>query len=553
MFRRSVQIVLAVLVVSSMLLVACQPAPTTEAPAQPAPATEAPAVPATEAPVAPAAPAATEAPVSPATEAPVVEKAPTAEKDTLVYAVASDVRSLDPSLASGRLDVSVLYSIFDLLAIRDENGVSQPHAAESWSRVDDLTWEIKIRKGITFTNGEPLNAEAVKFTMERARLPEFHENYQLPAQTTLKEVKIIDDYTVHFITEKPANTMEFWLAESHIIPPKYYGENSVESVAQAPIGSGAYKFVEWVKDDHITLERNEDYWGPKPAFKKLVIRVIPEASARINELRAGNIDVASALSIDQAPQADSDVSSSLFVIGLRKMAMTMSFSGEQPALQNKLVRQAINYAVDKEAIVNDLLGGNTDVLSSYVNPPNNNPELKPYPYDPEKAKELLAEAGFPNGFDLVIEGRPDSYGFDKEIMTAVAEYLKQVGIKATVEYVESGLFLEKLDNKSTKGLAWIGWAALINPVIENLILTCGHVDNSANYCNEDFDALYAQILSEPDPAKRQELNFGMQAIAWDDAPWLFLWHLPMVYGISNSVDYTPRADGYIFLWNAKLK
>ncbi len=120
MFRRSVQIVLAVLVVSSMLLVACQPAPTTEAPAQPAPATEAPAVPATEALVAPAAPAATEAPVSPATEAPVVEKATTAEKDTLVYAAASDVRSLDPSLASGRLDVSVLYSIFDLLAIRDE-------------------------------------------------------------------------------------------------------------------------------------------------------------------------------------------------------------------------------------------------------------------------------------------------------------------------------------------------------------------------------------------------------------------------------------------------
>lgn len=550
MFKRSFQLLLAVLVVSSMLLAACQPAPAAEAPAQPAPATEAPAAPAaTEAPAEPAAPEVTEAPE--ATDAPAEE--PVTEKDTLVYAVNADVRSLDPSLAAGRLDVSILYSVFDLLAIRDTNGVSQPHAAESWTRIDDLTWEIKIREGITFTNGEPLNAEAVKFTMERARLPEFNDNYQLPAQTGLKEVKIIDDYTVHFITENPANTMDFWLAESPILPPKYYGENSVEDVAEAPIGSGAYKFVEWVKDDHITLERNEDFWGPKPAFKYITFRVIPEASARINELRAGNVDVASALSLDQAPQADSDVSSAVYVVGLRKMHMTISFSGEQPALQNKQVRQALNYAVDKEAIVNDLLGGNTEILNSYVNPPNNNPELQPYPYDPEKAKALLAEAGYPDGFDVVIEGRTDEYGFDKEIMTAVAEYLKMVGVNATVEYLESGLFWEKAESFSFKGLAWLGWAALINPIVENLILTCGHVDNAANYCNAEVDALYNQMLAEPDPDVRQELNFQIQAIVWDDAPWIYLWRLPMVYGVSNSVDYEPRADGYIFLWDAKLK
>lgn len=552
MFKRSFQLLFAILVVSSMILAACQPAPATQAPAEPV-ATEAPVEEpvATEAPV--EEPVATEAPAEEpvATEAPVEE--PAVEKDTLIYAVTADVRSLDPSLAAGRLDVSVLYSIFDLLAIRDTNGVSQPHAAESWTRIDDLTWEIKIRQGITFSNGEPLNAEAVKFTMERALLPEFNNNYQLPAQTGLTEVKIIDDYTVHFITEEPANTMEFWLAESPILPPKYYGENSVEAVAEAPIGSGAYKFMEWVKDDHLTLERNEDYWGPKPDFKYLTFRVIPEASARINELRAGNIDVASALSLDQAAQADSDVSSAVYVIGLRKMHMTISFSGEQPALQNKLVRQALNYAVDKEAIVNDLLGGNTDILSSYVNPPNNNPALEPYPYDPEKAKALLAEAGYADGFDLVIEGRPDAYGFDKEIMTAVAEYLKQVGINTTVEYLESGLFWEKAESMTFKGLAWLGWAALINPIVENLILTCGFIDNAANYCNEEFDALYNQMLSEPDPAVRQELNFQMQEIVWDDAPWLYLWHLPMVWGVSNSVDYTPRADGYIFLWEAKLK
>lgn len=537
MFRKSLQIVCFMLVMSSMLLAACQPQPT----------------PATQEPVAPV--QSSEAPAQ-VTEAPAqltAEPVQPEDVSTLIYAVPADVRSLDPSNAAGRLDVSIIYSICDLLAIRDENGVSQPHVAESWTRIDPLTWEIKIRQGIKFTNGEPLNAEAVKFTMERAREPEFNNNYQLPAQTKLKEVKIIDDYTVQFITEEPANTMEFWLAESPIIPPKYYGENSIDAVAEKPVGSGPYKFVEWVKDDHLTLERNEDYWGPRPGFKRIIFRIIPEQSSRLNELRAGNIDVASALSLDQASQADSDVSDAVYVVGLRKMHFGISLNGTQPALQDKRVRQALNYAVDKEAIVRDLLGNRTEILKSYVNPPNNNPKLKPYTYDPDKAKALLSEAGYADGFDLLIEARPNAYGFDKEIVTAVAEYLKAVGINPTIQYLESGLFLDKLDKKSFDGLHFMGWAALINPIIENLILTCGHVDNSVDYCNEEVDNLYFQMLSEPDPAKRQDLNFQIQEIIWEDAPWLYLWRLPMVYGVSKDVDYKPRADGYIFLWEAKPK
>jgi peptide/nickel transport system substrate-binding protein len=490
----------------------------------------------------PAAPAAEE----PAAEEPVAEE-PAAEDEevVVVYASASDIRSLDPMYINSRLDNSIMFVIFDLLATRGRDGGSVQELAISTTQIDDLTWEFKLREDVYFTNGEQLTAEDVKFSMERAQLPEFNNFYQLPAQTGLKEIKIIDDFTVQFITEEPSLTMEFWTNEAPIVPKSYYEGKTAEEVAEAPVGSGPFKFVEWVKDDHVTLEANKDYWGGAPGVDKVIIRVIPEESSRINELRAGNVDVIENIAIDQADLLDSDVSHVFATEGLRKMNFQISQTSPQPALQDKRVRQALNYAVDKQTIIETLLKGFTSPLLSYVNPPNNNPDLVPYTYDPDKARQLLADAGYPDGFDLVIQARPGRYGLDKEIVLAVADNLEDVGIKTDVQMMESGLFVDLLDAKEYAGLAYIGWAALINTVVENLILSCGHIDNGSAYCNPEFDALFEKISTTVDPAVRQEYNMQLQEIAWEDAAWIFLWRLPVVYGLSNRLDWNPRNDGYI--------
>lgn len=533
-FKKSIWLVMTLIIVLALSLAACQPeaAPTEEAPA-----------------VEEEAPAEEEA-------APVEEEEPAAEEEeeiVVVYAAAADVRSLDPMYINTRLDNSIMYVIFDLLATRGRDGGSVPELAITTTQIDDLTWEFKLRDDVFFTNGEQLTAEDVKYSMERAQMEEFNNFYQLPAQTGLTEVRIIDDFTVQFITAEPSLTMEYWTNEAPIIPKSYYEGKSREEVAEAPVGSGPFKFVEWVKDDHLTLEANEDYWGGAPGVDQVIIRVIPEESSRINELLAGNVDVIESISIDQSDLLNSDISTVYAVEGLRKMNFQISQTSPQEALQNKLVRQALNYAIDKETIIETLLKGYTSPLVSYVNPPNNNPNLEPYTYDPERARELLEEAGYPDGFDLVIQARPDRYGLDNEIVLAVASYLEAVGIRTEVQMMESGLFVDLLDAKEFEGLAYIGWAALINPLVENLILTCDHIDNGAAYCNPEFDALYQQASSTVDPEERAAILLQMQEIAWDDAPWVFLWRLPVVYGLSSRLDWEPRNDGYIPFEEMRLK
>jgi peptide/nickel transport system substrate-binding protein len=216
LFKHRIWWAVTIIMILSMVLTAC---------AQPTPAPEEPEEPAVEEP-------APEPEVEePAPEPEVEEPEPepeVEEKTTLVYAAEGDIRSLDPMYINNRLDMSIIMHIFDMLGYRDRDGVTQPQAAESWEQIDPNTWEFKLREGVMFSNGEEMTSEDVAYSMERAQLPEFNNFYQLPAQTGLKEVKIIDDYTFQFITEEPSLTMEFWLAEAPIVPKGYYSEGSAD-------------------------------------------------------------------------------------------------------------------------------------------------------------------------------------------------------------------------------------------------------------------------------------------------------------------------------------
>lgn len=471
--------------------------------------------------------------------------------ETFVMGVSADFRTLEPMEVNQPLDASVLHScIGDVLAIREADGTIVPRLAESWEQKDELTWEFYLREGVTAHNGEAFTASDVKYSVDRAI--EGYEGYmQLPAETDLKEVIVIDDYTVQLVTNTPSYTMEYWLYEMPIVPEEYYSSHSEEEVASAPIGFGPYQFVDYTQNDHMTLAWYPDWYGwngSEPDAKNVIIRAIPEQSTRINELLAGNVDFIDSVSVDLAEQCNSDSTSLDAQEGLRKCQLTISIEKGNEALQDVRVRQALNYAIDKENIVENILSGYTSVYNSYVNPPNNNPDLKAYEYNPEKAMELLAEAGYADGLTLTLSSPTERYGLDKEITMQMAADLEAVGIKVELNYMELGVFLEQLDAHELTDLIWIGWAALVNPIVENLILTTGHVDNSATWSNEAFDTLYAEMSTTADADKRQELNYEMQAIVWEECPWIFGWKLPFISGVNNRIEWNIRNDGRYNLW-----
>lgn len=476
-----------------------------------------------------------------------------AQAKPVVIASPEDMTSLDPHmLDSNHPTGSAIWSIFDSLVRRAPDGSPVPRLAESWQRVNDVTWRFKLRQGVTFHNGEKFDAQAVKVSFDRMNTAPFSTVQQLHDQTGLTEVRVVDDTTIELVTKEPTVNMLYWLAEAFIAPPKYITENPPDVVGQKPIGSGPYKFVEWRKGDRVVLTANESYFGGAPVVKDVVFRVVPEMSSRINELRSGSVDVVVGITPDGAERAKSDVSDVVVNEGLRKMHMGISIKGEQPALKDARVRQALNHAVDVPTMIKTLMRGSTSPLVSIVNPPNNNPELKPFPYDPGRAKKLLADAGYANGFPLTIQWSTRFSG-GKEVSEVVAAYLQQVGIKPTVEAVELGQFRQMLSKASLKGIYFQGWAALINPSVELVILTCGHVDNSSGYCNPDYDKLVKQAAATLDDEKRKALEMEAQKIIWNDAPWLYLWRLPNYFGVSKRIAYEFRADNYMEPYLFKLK
>ena len=469
----------------------------------------------------------------------------------VVVASVSDVSTLDPHL----LDVnhptgSVIWSLFDSLVRRGPDGADLPRLATSWERVNDLTWRFHLRQGVMFQDGSAFTAADVKFSFDRmSRLP-FVTLQQLWPQTTLKQVSVIDAYTIELQTEKPSVTMLYWLEEAFIVPKGHYSAHDEAYLNTHPVGSGPYRLAEWVPGDHVSLVANAAYFDGAPALKDVVFKVVPEVNARINGLATGDIDLAMELSPDTVAQASTGRSRPLEALGLRKLHFGISQNSKLAALRDARVRQALNYAIDLPTIIRTLMHGSTTPLKSVVNEPNADTTLVPNSYQPDKARQLLAEAGYPQGFDLDIDFTP-FWGQDKDVSETVAGYLNAVGIRTHLHADEWSDFRRKLSDQSFDGLFYAGWAALINPAVELVIFTCKQEDNASGYCDPHYDDLVHRASTEYDAVKRKPLLDAAQQIAWNQAYWLFLWRGPVYAGISNRIDYTLRPDDYLEIYLAR--
>jgi len=472
---------------------------------------------------------------------------PAGPSGEIVIAIGGDPSTLDPQVADDGNERAVNDNIYETLIARDPKTMELvPHLASSWTQVDEVTWELRLRQGIKFHNGEPFNAEAAAFSINRVIDPAL-KSEQISFFATIKEAKVIDEYTIQVITEGPDPTLPTRLYWLKIVPPKYASDPDFDT---KPVGTGPYKFVEWVRDDHVTLEANLDYWGGPPPIAKVVIRPIKEEVTRLAALKAGEVDLVRGLIpeyVDQAPKVAA-------IPGLEFPWIRLNCL--KGPLADKRLRLAINYAINREELAQSLYSGYAVPAEGQLLTPGHfgfNPNVKAYPYDPDKAKALMQEAGYA-GEELEFIGEAGRWLKDKELIEAVAGQLREVGFNVKVNIVEWSAWLDLLFAGADKAPT-MQFSSHDNPLLDadRTLSAIYHSKGSQSaYSNPEVDQLIDAARTETDLQKREEMYHKVIQIAYDDAALVPLLNLKDVYGLSEKLEWAPRLDGKMLVVEMKL-
>jgi peptide/nickel transport system substrate-binding protein len=464
---------------------------------------------------------------------------------TLTIGMPEEPITMDPMFADGVNEYNVLINIMDGLFTTGENIEVVPRLAKSWKQVDDLTWEFVLQPDIVFHNGEPLNADAVKVTYERSLDPDLAVRNTWGEDINLESVEVVDDLTVRFHTSEFTPHMLARLANDHFIfPPKYLSENDPSTVARAPIGTGAYVFQTWETGESLTLTANPDYWGdPKPSIETVVWRFIPEHTSRLASLETGAIDLMDSL----LPTSIEEVNSSenleaVFVDGTRRVYIGLNT--KLAPTDDVRVRQALNYGTDVETICETILGGATTRMTNWVEPAFQNPEVKGYHYDPELAKQLLADAGYPDGISVTWDYTKSggNMGID-EFPQAIAISLRDVGVDVTLNLLEGNILTDRMRNRETNQLYFRTNASYFDPGLTFDVWRLNHAGNASQFDDPKFLELREKLYTEGTPEERLQWSYEAQQVFMDGAPAIFLWKEPDIYGVSKRVqNFAPTGD-----------
>jgi peptide/nickel transport system substrate-binding protein len=427
----------------------------------------------------------------------------------------------------------------------DDNAQFRPLLATEWSPSGTNEWTFKLRQGVTFHNGEAFNAETVRYNVERITTPGF-QDYAFMAPVDHAEV--VDEYTVKIITKKTYPTLPNLMSQFFIVSPQAM-EAGVEEFVKQPIGTGPYKFVDWVPDDHVRVEANESYWGGAPTIKEVVWRVMPEASTRVAALQAGEIHILKDLPSDQFDMIEE--ADGLRAVEIRSVRTPyLRFFPDSPQgggepFKDKRVRQAFNHAINVDSIIANLLGGHAERMATTMTPEmfGYDPSIAPYSYDLEKAKALMAEAGYADGFEITFDTwSAGPAPKPTELAQAAAADLAKINVKATVNPVELGTALQQQVDKTISPFGLWSWGG---NGFDGDVKFWGiyHTDSSSTFLTDQtmVDLVNAE-QSTNDPEERKAIFSQLQQHAVDEAFIVSLFAQMDTYGVSDSVTWTPRHD-----------
>jgi peptide/nickel transport system substrate-binding protein len=473
-------------------------------------------------------------------------------KDELRVAIPWTPENLDPTMNLSSIRAQVGVSIFDSLVGRNAENRIVPELAESWKLLDDTTWQFRLRKGVVFHNGEPFNAEAVRFTVQRVLDP----NQKSPNRANIAEVskvEVVDEFTVKLVTRQAYAPFLNRLIDFPIVPPRYTAEKGDQGLALRPVGTGPFKFVELVKDDRLVVEAFDRHWRGAPRIRRITFRPVPEPFTRVAALRSGELDLITNLppslarELERVPGIKVQRVPSTWMIYLGLNALTKPLSDLR-------VRQALNYASDVDAIIKTVLEGNGRRTPGPLTPHmfGYDPGVKGYPYDPAKARRLLAEAGYPDGLEITLDSPEGRYQGDKEIAEALAGQWQKAGFKPRVQVAEWGSYFKRYLGRqfSDAYLLGLGGPMQDGDELYNLVSSKGR---GLYYKNEKVDMLFDAGRSTMDPARRRKIYGDLAKAMVEDATWVFLMQQVDIYAMRDRVEWTPRPDQWMVFQGATLR
>lgn len=488
------------------------------------------------------------------------------------------ITSIDPHYHNLSPNNSLLLHIFEPLIMRDANQRLVPGLASSWKALGDLTWEFKLRENVHFHDGSPFTAEDVAFTLKRVpNVPNSPSSFATFTKSII-EVKIVDPHTIIFKTATPQVLLPSDLASVYIVS-KLHGEHATTedyNSGKAAIGTGPYKFVEYIPNQRVVMKANYGYWGGEQPWDKLTFKILSNPAARVAALLSGDVqmietvptsDIAR-LSSDKRFSVASKVSNRVIYVHLNqaseKSAPFVTDKSGKPLDRNPFrdprVRKALSIGINRDAIVQHVMEGKAvpagQLLPDFF--PGTSKRLKAPKYDPQGAKKLLAEAGYPNGFALTIFGPNNRYINDAKIAQAIAQFYSRIGIDAKVDTMPSSVYFGRA-TKLEFGYMLLGWGtesgeqgSSLRSLLATHDLSKGMgVTNRARYSNPEMDRVLAQALVTIDDNKRNALIQHAAEIAMDDTALIPIHYEVSTWASAAAYRYTPRTDQYTLAMGLK--
>ena len=495
---------------------------------------------------------------------------PLARAAELSIALGADVTSMDPHFHNLTPNNNVAEHIFETLVGKDARSRLKPGLAESWRAIDDLTWEFKLRKGVKFHDGSDFTAADVVFSIERVgKIPNSPGPFTVYTKA-IASSEVVDNHTIRFKTAAPYPLLPNDLSTIYILSKKVAGNATTEdfNAGKVNIGTGPFKFVEFKRSDRVELARNDGYWGKKPAWDKVTLRILPNDPTRLAALLAGDVDA-----IENIPTPDlAKIKSNANLQTFTKTSHRIIFFNldqqrdqtpfvtdkdgkplEKNPFKDLKVRMAISKAIDREAIKNRVMEGLSLPSGNLVPAPmfGHVPALTPEKYDLDGAKKLLAEAGYPNGFNLTIHAPNNRYVNDDQIAQAVAQMLTRAGIATKVVTMPMGVYLGHA-SKLEYSFTLLGWGAstgesssALRPLLATFTPDKGLGGfNWGRYSNPNMDGVLIKAMSTIDDKERESLLQRAATLAMKDVGIVPLHHQINTWATKKGVAYTPRTDEY---------